>query len=118
MLAELHESAFRTSSLDGETTSTLLQIDWHLAQHETRRDEVARFRNSFTEKWVICMTFPSVFKACFFPAFPCWSLWSHVASERTSVASRNRIHYPDALRCACLCVLIDIARILRACNHY
>jgi hypothetical protein len=46
----------------------VLQPDWHLARYETTRDEVARLRNSFTEKWVKCETSPFFLKARIFLA--------------------------------------------------
>ena len=39
-----------------QSTFFVLRFDWHLTRYKTTRDEVARLRNSFTEKCVNCMT--------------------------------------------------------------
>ncbi len=44
----------------------MLQLSGHLGRCETSRDVATRFRNSFTEKWVNCTTFLSVYNYAIF----------------------------------------------------
>ena len=59
--------------------------------HARLLDEVARLKNSFTEKWVNCMTFPSVLKSCFFPAFPSKEVLVSSPSERTPLVPSHSL---------------------------
>ena len=72
--------------------------------YSTTRDEKTGLRgskNSFTEKWVICMIFfPSVLKSCSFPYFSGKEIFGLESPHSTEWAPplHYHVHYSDALR--------------------
>lgn len=90
----------------------MFQSDRHHVRYETTGDKVARLRDSFTEKWVICMTFdirPQIMHFSYFSAMEV--LVSNHPPLQVDL-SFYRFCLSDALRYAYLCVLIDHSGVL------
>ncbi len=89
----------------------MFQSDRYYARCETTGDKVARLRDSFTEKWVICMTFyirPQIMHFSYFSAMEV--LVSNHPPLQVDLSYRFCLS--DALRYAYLYVLIDHSGVL------
>jgi hypothetical protein len=83
----------------------MFQSDRHHSRYETTGDKVARPRDSFTEKWVICMTYYIRPQIMYFSYF---SEMEVLVSNHTPlrVDLSYRFCQLDAPRYAYLCVLL------------